>query len=331
MTKKSTTKSWQTSTKNFRFIDLFSGIGGFRIAAERLGGECVFSSEWDKHSQKTYSTNFGDIPAGDITKIDEKTIPDHDILFGGFPCQAFSISGKQRGFGDTRGTLFFDVARIIKEKKPKMFLLENVKNFAKHDNGRTLQIILDTLDELGYKVYHKVLRSSDYGVPQSRERIYIVGFIKSLKVNNFEYPEPVFDSEIKVVRDILEPVTPSDAKVLDKEIIRSKQTQKDKRKPKKLGYFNKGGQGERVYDIDSAGITLSAYGGGAASKTGAYMVDDIIRKLSPRECARMQGFPEDFEIPVSTNLALKQFGDSVSSPVVYKIVYEMLNTIGGTK
>ena len=220
MTNSKKNKSWIAETKKFSFIDLFAGIGGFRIAAERLGGECVFSSEWDKNSQKTYSTNFGDMPSGDITKIDEKTVPDHDILFGGFPCQAFSISGKQKGFDDTRGTLFFDVARIIREKKPKMLLLENVKNFAKHDNGRTLQIILDTLDELGYKVFYKVLRSSDYGVPQARERIYIVGFKKSLKITDFQYPEQVSDCDIKVVRDILETVEPINAKIIDKKIIK---------------------------------------------------------------------------------------------------------------
>ena len=324
-------KSWQTNKKVFKFVDLFAGIGGFRIAAERLGGECVFSSEWDKHSQKTYYENFGDVPSGDITKIDEKTIPNHDILFSGFPCQSFSISGKQKGFDDTRGTLFFDVARIIREKNPKMFLLENVKNFAKHDEGRTLQIILDTLDELEYKVYCKVLRSSDYGIPQARERIYIVGFKKSLNIKNFEYPEPVAEEELKVVKDIIDEDTPVDAKIIEREIIFTNNLQKDKRKPNRIGYFNKGGQGERVYSVNSAGITLSAYGGGAAGKTGAYMINGVMRKLSPRECARMQGFPEDFVIPVSTNLALKQFGDSVSSPLVNKIIEKMLQAIGGVE
>lgn len=319
-------KSWIISKKDFTFIDLFAGIGGFRIAAERLGGDCVYSSEWDKNSQKTYLANFGETPAGDITKIDEKTIPKHDILFGGFPCQAFSISGKKNGFNDTRGTLFFDIARIIKEKKPKMFLLENVKNFATHDNGRTLSLILKTLKELDYDVFYKVLRSSDFGVPQARERVYIVGFKKIMKVTEFEYPEPLPESDTAVVRDILEKALPPDAKTIDKEVISvNGKPKSDLRKPKKLGYFNKGGQGERVYSVDSAGITLSAYGGGAASKTGAYLVDGVVRKLSPRECARMQGFPEDFEIPVTTNLALKQFGDSVSIPVLQAVITKMIS------
>lgn len=146
-------KSWHTKDKSFTFIDLFAGIGGFRIAAEMNGGECVFSSEWDKHSQATYERNHGDLPYGDITKISEDDIPDHDILFGGFPCQSFSISGKRKGFDDTRGTLFFDIVRILKKKQPKMFLLENVKNLARHDSGNTLRVILKTLDELGYKVF----------------------------------------------------------------------------------------------------------------------------------------------------------------------------------
>jgi len=323
------TKSWLTGRQNFTFIDLFAGIGGFRIAAYRNGGVCVFSSEWDSNSQRTYNVNFNEIPYGDITKIDEKLIPDHDILFGGFPCQAFSISGKMRGFNDIRGTLFFDIARIIKQKKPKMILLENVKNFAKHDGGRTLKTILKTLDDLGYDVFHEILRSSDYGVPQARERIYLVGFRKIYKIKSFKYPEKLEGKETKVVEDILETKKYIDARVIDKAVtyLGRKNSVIDKRRPERLGYFNKGGQGERVYAISSAGITLSAYGGGAASKTGAYLIDGIVRKLSPRECARMQGFPEDFEIPVSTNLALKQFGDSVSIPVVQLIINQMLTTL----
>jgi DNA (cytosine-5)-methyltransferase 1 len=318
-------KSWQKIENNFTFIDLFAGIGGFRIAAEKLGGKCVFSSEWDKNSQKTYITNFSDTPFGDITKIKENTVPMHDILFGGFPCQAFSISGKKQGFNDTRGTLFFDIARILKEKKPSMFLLENVKNFATHDNGRTLSLIIKTLEDLGYTVFHKVLRSSDYGVPQARERIYIVGFKKDYNVKIFDYPNILPEDKTVLVRHILEKETPTDAKIINKDIIHiNSKNSFDLRKPRKVGYFNKGGQGERIYSIDSAGITLSAYGGGAASKTGAYLVNGIVRKLSPRECARMQGFPEDFEIPVSTNMALKQFGDSVSIPVLEQVLTKMI-------
>ena len=319
---KAKSKSWQKKQQKFSFIDLFAGIGGFRIAAESLGGRCVFSSEWDKNSVQTYLANFNDFPEGDITKIDETKVPNHDILFAGFPCQSFSISGKKLGFNDTRGTLFFDIARIIRAKKPKMFLLENVKNFAKHDGGKTLEVILNTLKDLGYSVFYEVLNSSDYGLPQARERVYIVGFKKNLK--NFDFPAKLPDFRSTVVRDILENSL-VETKIIDKKIINSKQrSQASKRKPLRVGYFNKGGQGERVYSVDHVGITLSAYGGGLASKTGAYLINNIVRKLSPREAARMLGFPEDFEIPISTNLALKQFGDSISIPVVKKIIIKML-------
>ena len=316
------TKSWKKQGRpKFTFVDLFAGIGGFRIAAESLGGKCVFSSEWDKQSQATYWVNFGEIPQGDITKIDERIIPDHNILFAGFPCQAFSISGKRGGFADTRGTLFFDVARIIKAKHPEMFLLENVKNLVRHDEGRTLSIILQTLCDLGYDVHYQLLRASDFGVPQARERIYFVGFRNKKR---FDFPKPLSKSKTKTVADILERGSVN-AKVINREILMSPdQTVIDNRRPKQIGKFNKGGQGERVYSIDAAGITLSAYGGGVAGKTGAYLVDGIVRKLTVRECARMQGFPDDFLIPVSYNYALKQFGDSVSVPVLKLIMRNML-------
>ena len=167
---------------------MFAGLGGFRLALESLGAICVYSNEWDKAAQKVYKANFGDIPEGDITKVDEKSIPDHDILCAGFPCQAFSISGLKRGFEDSRGTLFFDVARIVKEKKPQIVFLENVKNFATHDNGRTLEVVKTTMEELGYNFYQKVLNSVDYGVPQKRERIYIICIRKDLPQKQFTFP-----------------------------------------------------------------------------------------------------------------------------------------------
>lgn len=175
--------------ENMSFIDLFAGIGGFRLALESLGGHCVYSNEWDKYAQSVYFNNFGDVPEGDITQVDERNIPNHDILCAGFPCQAFSISGKQRGFEDSRGTLFFDVARIVKEKKPKVVFMENVKNFATHDNGHTLEVVKATMEELGYKFYQKVLNSVNYGVPQKRERIYMVCFRKDLDIDSFAYPK----------------------------------------------------------------------------------------------------------------------------------------------
>lgn len=325
-------KSWNKNGEpTFKFIDLFAGIGGFRIALESHGGLCVFSSEWDENSQKTYSDNFGDIPSGDITKINENDIPDHDVLCGGFPCQAFSISGKMLGFNDTRGTLFFDVARIAKKKKPKVLFLENVKNFAKHKEGKTLQIIKDTLNEIGYpydKQFIQILKSSDFEVPQARERIYIIAFRGDLKIERFEFPKP--HKKIKVVGDILENENEVKIKYITREDIKIYKDESDIinfRKPFQIGKINKGGQGERIYSIKSAGITLSAYGGGVASKTGAYLINNKIRKLTPRECARMQGFPEDFELHKNPNISYKQFGDSVSVPVLRDIFKQIIKSL----
>lgn len=315
--KKTKKKSWQTKQKGFDFIDLFAGIGGFRIALESHGGNCVFSSEWDENSQMTYANNFGEIPHGDITQINEKDIPRHNILCAGFPCQAFSISGKRKGFDDTRGTLFFDVARIAKRLQPDVLFLENVKNFVRHDGGKTIQVVKDTLDEIGYDHFLKVLRSSDYGVPQARERVYIIAFRKDLKIKDFKFPDPV--DKIKTVEDILETVNVTSEVFINRPDIKIKKPDAvpvDPKRPLQIGQINNGGQGERIYSPKAAGVTLSAYGGGAASKTGAYLVDGKIRKLTPRECARMQGFPEDYEIPESRNVAYKQFGDSVSVPVL---------------
>ena len=313
---------------NFKFIDLFAGIGGFRYALESAGGECVFTSEWDADSAFTYETNHGDYPHGDITKIEANSIPDHDVLCAGFPCQAFSISGKQKGFEDSRGTLFYDVARIAKHKKPKVLFLENVRNFARHDNGRTLKVVVSTLEEIGYTVFYKVLKSSDYGVPQARERIYLICFRADLNVQGFNFPSQT--SDIKLVRDILEDIpTGSEFAILrpDIEMKNKESTIFDPRSPKQIGRINKGGQGERIYSIDAAGITLSAYGGGAASKTGAFLIKGEVRKLSPRECSRLQGFPEDFIIHPRKNIAYKQFGNSVSIPVLQAVFTEIIKYV----
>jgi DNA (cytosine-5)-methyltransferase 1 len=316
------------NAKKFTFIDLFAGIGGFRLALEQFGGKCVFSSEWDLKSQDTYSKNFDEIPNGDITKIKESEIPKHDVLCAGFPCQSFSISGKRKGFEDTRGTLFFDIARIVKHHRPKLLFLENVKNLARHNNGKTLEVIKNTLNELKYDIFIEVLRSSDYGVPQARERIYFVAFRRDLKRGDFKFP--ISSKVTKTVRDILEdePVEPSlYINRSDIEMYKSDAKSLNPRKPLQIGKINKGGQGERVYSIDAAGITLSAYGGGVASKTGAYLVDGKIRKLTPRESARMQGFPETYKLPSQRNRAYKQFGDSVSVPVLSSIFSEVLRTL----
>ncbi|MEK7104883.1 MAG: DNA cytosine methyltransferase [Patescibacteria group bacterium] len=309
--------------RGFKFIDLFAGIGGFRLAMQSQGGNCVFSSEWDSQAQITYKANFGEIPEGDITKIKEQDIPKHDILCGGFPCQAFSISGKQMGFKDIRGTLFFDIARIAEHHKPKVLFLENVKNLTKHYNGNTLKIILNTIDELGYNVFWKVLNASYYGVPQARERIYIVAFRKDLGIKKFNFPNPKFKKIY--IKDILENNNETKELSIEREDINFwKRDEAPRLKPIQIGTINKGGQGERIYSTNGHAITLSAYGGGAAGKTGAYLVNNKVRKLSPRECARVQGYPDSFKIPVSRSQAYQQFGNSVAVPVVEAVANQIV-------
>lgn len=320
--------------KSTTFIDLFAGIGGFRIALESFGLKCVYSSEWDKYAQITYRSYFGELPDGDITKVEAKDVPGHNVLCAGFPCQAFSISGKRRGFADTRGTLFFDIARITEHHRPKILFLENVRNFERHDRGRTLRLVRETLEGLGYRVFHQVLNSSYYGAATVRERIYIVGFRDDLGVAEFNFPPPT--NEPVKLKDYLE----SDD-LTEKYVIKRDDVRIDKPLPKpdifggyplrpiRIGTINNGGQGERIYSDLGHAITLSAYGGGVASKTGAYLVNDKIRKLSPRECARVMGFPDDFDIPVNDAQAYKQFGNSVVIPVIKKIFEKIISTLGG--
>ncbi|MCU0351550.1 MAG: DNA cytosine methyltransferase [Flavobacterium sp.] len=308
---------------NLTFIDLFAGIGGFHLAMSSFGSKCVFASEWDKYAAETYYQNFNIKPFGDITKIDETEIPKHDILCGGFPCQAFSISGKQKGFDDTRGTLFFDIARIIKYHKPKVVFLENVKNLIRHNHGKTLATINETLKNLGYNVYTKVLNASNYGLPQNRERLYIVAFRNDIKTKNFNFPLAI--NEPICLENILEN-NPPNAKVverLDIEISKNYDELSLLNKPIQIGKVNKGGQGERIYHTLGHAITLSAHGGGVGSKTGLYLVDGKIRKLSPRECARVQGFPENFILNLSDVQTYKQFGNSVSVNVLQYILLEI--------
>lgn len=309
--------------EGYTFIDLFAGLGGFRISLESLGAKCVYSNEWDKHVQKVYEKNFGEIPEGDITKVDEKTIPNHDILCAGFPCQAFSISGNQRGFDDSRGTLFFDVARIVKEKKPKVVFMENVKNFATHDGGKTLEVVKGTMEELGYTFNQKVLSAVDYGMPQKRERIYMVCFRNDIKINNFEYPKPF--KLTKHVEDFLL----DDDLVSDLYINRSdtylngKSDDEYSDKTIRLGNVSKGRQGERIYSTKGIAVTLSAYGGGVFAKTGGYLINGKTRKLHPRECARLMGFPDSYKISDSPNQAYKQFGNSVVINVLQLIAIKI--------
>lgn len=309
--------------KDIKVIDLFAGIGGFHLALSSFGAKIVFASEWDKDAANVYSKNFSLIPHGDITKIDEKTIPDHDILCAGFPCQAFSISGNRKGFDDSRGTLFFDVARIAKEKKPKILFLENVKNLAAHDSGKTFQVIQNVLDSIGYDVYSRVLDSAEYGSAQSRKRIYIVCFRKDMGITNFEFPEPTKTHQY--VKDIVCNENVEKYVITRNDIVISKDDSDIEctTKPFRIGIVNKGGQGERIYSPKGKAITLSAYGGGAGAKTGLYMIDGKIRKLTPRECARLQGFPDTYKIADKDTVAYKQFGNSVVVDVLQLIVQKI--------
>ena len=306
------------------FIDLFAGIGGFRLALESLGGKCVYSSEWDKYARQVYQDNYGEIPDGNITQVDETAIPEHDILCAGFPCQAFSISGKQKGFEDSRGTLFFDVARIVKYQQPKIVFMENVKNFATHDKGRTLAVVKNTMQELGYSFSYKILNAADYGIPQKRERIYMVCFRKDIGIQEFIFPEP-FQLK-KHVEDYLLPEeqVPEKSYVKRSDISMKKKSDDEySEKTIRLGTVNKGGQGERIYSTKGIAITLSAYGGGIFAKTGGYLINGRYRRLVPRECARLMGYPDLFKIIDNDNQAYKQFGNSVVIDVLQMIAEQI--------
>lgn len=313
------------SNGRYKMIDLFAGIGGTRLGFYQTNAvNVVFSSEWDKFAQKTYHANYGDIPDGDITKINEKDVPDHDILVGGFPCVAFSQAGLKRGFEDTRGTLFFDIARIIKEKRPKAFLLENVKNLLGHDNGKTFAVIRKTLEDMDYEVYHKVFAAKDFGVPQNRERIYIVGFDKKQVLNyeDFKYPDPPM-SETSV-GDILE------RDVDDKYTLSDALWQGHQRRKADNAAAGKG-FGYGLFNKDSAYTnTISARYYKDGSEILIEQIGKNPRKITPREASRLQGFPEEFIIPVSDTQAYKQFGNSVAVPVIHAIAENIISVLDNT-
>lgn len=301
----------------FTFIDLFAGIGGIRLGFESVGGKCVFSSEFDEDACKTYEANFGEHPSGDITKIDAKDIPDFDILLGGFPCQAFSIIGKKEGFAnETCGTLFFDIERILKEKKPKAFMLENVRNLTAHDGGNTFRVIKSHLEALGYYVYAKVLNALDYGVPQKRERIIIVGFLENCL---FRFPEPIPAEYRKTLTDILE--TNVDKKYYVKDAIRESRLArlKDKNYPKP--YIS--------HENIAGSITPHPYS--SALRAGAsanYILINDERRPTEREMLRIQGFPDTYKIVVSYGKVKHQCGNSVAVPVIKAVAAEMMRAMG---
>ena len=305
----------------FTFIDLFAGIGGMRLAFEACGGDCVFSSEWDRYCQRTYYENFGDLPYGDITKINEEDIPDHDILVAGFPCQPFSIAGVSKknslgratGFLDkTQGTLFFDIVRIINEKRPRAFLLENVKNLRSHDRGNTWRVIMDALNELEYEVFQEVLDGCVY-TPQHRERVFLVGFDKQRYEGDIKFDFSIPQAPKRLyVRDILEENVDPKYNLSDHlwDYLQ-KYAQKHQAKGNGFGYG--------LVDLDGITRTLSARYFKDGSEILIPQEGMNPRRLTPRECARLQGYEDSFIIPVSDTQAYKQFGNSVVVPLVKAI------------
>lgn len=312
------------SDTTFKFIDLFAGIGGIRRPFSKFGGICVFSSEIDKFACQTYEANWGEIPSGDITKINEEEIPQFDILLAGFPCQAFSNAGKKGGFSDARGTMFFEIERILKHHKPKAFLLENVKGLLSHDKGNTFMIMLDILErKLGYKVYHKVLNAKDFGVPQNRERIMIVGFLDNNI--NFIFPKPY--EKKTYLKDILFNNEEVEEKYTISDVIwKSHQERKVRQKAKGNGF------GYSLFNENSEYTnTISARYYKDGSEILIEQRNKNPRKLTPREAARLQGFSDDFKIPVSDTQAYKQFGNSVPTKMIEEVAKQMLISlnIGG--
>lgn len=325
--------------KKFTFIDLFAGIGGFRIAMQNLGGECVFSSEWDEKAQQTYKANFGETPYGDITSEETKRhIPaKFDVLCAGFPCQAFSIAGKRGGFEDTRGTLFFDVAEIIRRHQPKAFFLENVKGLINHDKGRTLKTILNVLrEDLRYFVPDpQIINAKDFGVPQNRERIFIVGFHKDTMVTEFEYPTTTGIKTSFI--DIREKETVPTKYYLSTQYIDTLRKHKARHESKGNGFGYEiipddgianaivvGGMGRErnlVIDHRITDFTPTTNIKGEVNREG-------IRKMTPREWARLQGFPDSYIIPVADASAYKQFGNSVAVPAVQATAEQVLSSLG---
>ena len=296
----------------YKFIDLFCGIGGFRLALEKQGMQCVFSSDIDKKVQEVYYKNFGDKPFGDITEIPEKKIPKHDILCAGFPCQPFSISGNKNGVLDDRGRLFYEIVRIAEYHKPYILLLENVKNLISIDNGKILKTIETKLDEIGYSVYRHVINASFFGIPQARERIYFVCLRKDIQTDSkMSYKEPKGTFKKVYLEKILEKDVDKKLFINRNDISMNSLIEIDYQlKPIRIGTVNKGGQGERIYSPKGHAITLSAFGGGVGARTGLYLTDQGIRRLSINECKKLMGFSEKHVVSLGTQ-GYQQLGNSV--------------------
>jgi DNA (cytosine-5)-methyltransferase 1 len=335
-----TTPFKPNSSASFSFVDLFAGVGGMRLAFESAGGRCVFSSEWDSAARSTYFANFGEVPFGDITEIANEVrrsyeIPRHDVLVGGFPCQAFSIAGFKGGFDDTRGTLFFNLARVIEDHRPKAFLLENVKGLAGHDRGRTLNVIMQTLTEdLGYHVRFKVVNAKDFGVPQNRERIFIVGFKHKNAIERFEFPNA---SRRKTsIADIREQEVVDARYYLSDRYLQTLVRHRDRHAAKGNGFG---------FEVKSDNDIANTIVVGGMGKERNLLVDkrlrdftpttnikgpvnrEGIRRMTPREWARLQGFPDKFVIPVADAQAYKQFGNSVAVPAVRAVARAIVRAL----
>lgn len=300
----------------FTFIDLFAGIGGIRLGFEAVGGRCVFSSEFDEAACKTYEANFGEHPSGDITKIAASDIPDFDILLGGFPCQAFSIIGKKEGFeNETCGTLFFEIERILKAKKPKAFMLENVRNLIAHDKGNTFKVIKSHLEALGYNVYAKVLNALDFGLPQKRERIIIVGFIEDV---DFSFPDPIPADKRKTLDDILE-----------KE-VESKYYVKDGIRQSRLSRLKDPDYPKPYISHENMAGSITPHHYSSCLRAGAsanYILINDERRPTEREMLRLQGFPECYKVVVSYSQMKHQCGNSVAVPVIKAVAEQMINAL----
>jgi DNA (cytosine-5)-methyltransferase 1 len=295
----------------FTYIDLFAGIGGFHQAADALGGKCVFASEIDAEAKRAYTANYKLVPHGDITQIPASEIPDHDVLLAGFPCQPFSIIGKKLGFDDIRGTLFFEIARILKEKKPKMFILENVKQLNTHNKGKTIKTILKTLESLDYRVYKDVLNALNFGLPQKRERTIIVGFLDD--TIEFSFPSPNLRGKLE---DILEDDNAVGSRYFASErIVEKRKAKHTSEYYPSIWHENKGGN-------------ISSYPYSCALRAGAsynYLLVNGIRRLTPREMLRLQGFPETFKIVCNDSQTRKQAGNAVPVNVIKAVLKEALH------
>lgn len=311
---------------DFDFVDLFSGIGGFRLALEELKGNCVFSSEIDIYAQKTYYANFKEIPFGDITKIDERDIPNHDILCGGFPCQPFSIAGLRKGFEDTRGTLFFDILRILKEKKPKAFILENVKGLVNHDKGNTFNVILTNLKSLNYQIYYEILNTKDFDIPQNRERIFIIGFEKNKvkNYNKFKFPTKT-ESTLKLEHIIDFKNKNSDISNIVKLHINSHIRNNKIKEINKYTIITEIRPTRCSSRSDNISPCLTAKMGTGGNNIPVIL--DLNRKITEEEALQIMGFPKNYILPNSKHQSFKQIGNSVSPKLVKLLMEEIIKVL----